>query len=233
MSAQYEYARVHRDVVMCHGKATVNACEWCGGTATDWCYTWQDAKQREADGLVWSDSTVYYIPLCRRDHRLFDGAYRRVGLAGLEAEVERLKPLAWARLTDERREVEAKQRAHQFLINEAVIAANEERVFARQETRQAKLREQAAARAKREAEREMTREATLHGFFPGVLMRADESTRLKADDAFRAYVDWCEREAFPARFRMGRSTFYRVLAENGVERRKTMDGVTFFGIALA
>ncbi|MFI5567280.1 hypothetical protein ACIA6T_07920 [Streptomyces sp. NPDC051740] len=232
MSAEYEYARIHRDVVMCHGKANVNACTFCGGTATDWAYNWRDSKQREADGRVWSESTAYYIPLCRTDHKLFDAAYRRVGLAGLDAEVERLKPLAWARLTDERREVEAQQRTRQFEINEAVIAANEERVFARHETRQAKLREEAAARAKREAERAMTQESTLHGFFPGILVPADESARLLADEAFRAYAAWCEREAFPARFRMGRSTFYRVLAEHGVERRKTSEGVTFFGIAL-
>ncbi|MFC7828209.1 hypothetical protein [Streptomyces sp. NPDC057375] len=227
-----EYRQVHRDVVTCHGKANVNACEWCGGTATDWAYNWQDPKQREADGRVWSESTANYIALCRTDHKLFDAAFRRVGLAGLDAEVDRLKPLAWARITDERREVEAEQRERQFIINEAVIAAHEERIFARQAARQAKLREKAAARTKREAERAMTRESTLHGFFPGILVHA-EGARLKADGAFRAYVDWCEREAFPARFRMGRSTFYRVLADNGVERRKTKCGITLFGVALA
>ncbi|MET8474345.1 hypothetical protein ABZY90_11230 [Streptomyces sp. NPDC006422] len=233
MSARSEYTMAHRYVVQVRGKANVNACAWCGATASDWAYDWRDPKQREADGLVWSDSTAYYFPLCRADHRSFDAAYRRVGLAGLDAEVERLKPLAWARVSDERREVEAKQRTRQFEINESVIAAHEARVFARHDAKQARIREQKARQEMREAARAMTRESSLLGFFPGVLVLADESDRMAGADAYGIYAAWCQREAIPHKFRMGRTTFYRALEERGVSRRKRAEGITLFGIKAA
>ncbi|MCM1945461.1 hypothetical protein NC315_08745 [Streptomyces sp. G2] len=58
------------------------------------------------------------MPLCRKDHRAYDATHRRLGIANLAEEVERLRALAWERETSEKREFQARHRAEQIDLYE-------------------------------------------------------------------------------------------------------------------
>ncbi|MFE9256522.1 phage/plasmid primase, P4 family [Streptomyces sp. NPDC006879] len=73
----------------------------------------------------------------------------------------------------------------------------------------------------------------LAGFFPGVLEACDESSVMNGNDAFNAYLDWCEAENLPQKERWTRRTFYGALEERGVTRVIKRAGVALAGIRLA
>jgi putative DNA primase/helicase len=73
----------------------------------------------------------------------------------------------------------------------------------------------------------------LAGFFPGVLERTDDPTPLPGNDAFSAYLDWCEAENLPDRERWTRTTFYSAMAERKVKKRKTNKGIALVGCRIA
>lgn len=74
----------------------------------------------------------------------------------------------------------------------------------------------------------------LAGFYPGVLVPSDnEEDKVPGADAFNSYLDWCEAENLPQKERWTRRGFYSAMEERGVYRKKTMHGITLFGVRLA
>ncbi|MGW0547296.1 hypothetical protein [Streptomyces altiplanensis] len=232
MTALAEYQTWHRLVAECHGKAVHHACAWCGCDAAEWAYDWNDPRQREEDGYVWSENTAHYIPLCRRDHRTFDATYRRVGLSGLAAEVSRLKQLAWERETDEKRAVQARLRAAMFDVHEMARNAQVDEQLAQADIRQARIRAKIAAKSAREAVKLLKLHGHMEGFFPGVLSEAGITSRVLGSVAFKAYEEWCAGQNIPAPVRMRRNSFYRAMESRGALSQKTSKGITLFGVSL-
>ncbi|MFJ7419763.1 phage/plasmid primase, P4 family [Streptomyces uncialis] len=72
----------------------------------------------------------------------------------------------------------------------------------------------------------------LAGFMPGVLETCEDSHVMNGNDAFNAYLDWCEAENLPQRERWTRRTFYGALEERGVTRVMKRTGVALAGIRL-
>lgn len=73
----------------------------------------------------------------------------------------------------------------------------------------------------------------LAGFFPGILERCEDSCQMPGDEAFNAYLDWCEAENLPQRERWTRRTFYSAMEERGAVRMKTRKGIALVGVELA
>ncbi|MFF4952266.1 phage/plasmid primase, P4 family [Streptomyces chattanoogensis] len=72
----------------------------------------------------------------------------------------------------------------------------------------------------------------LAGFFPGVL-EVDDAEQMNGNDAFNAYLDWCEAENLPGKERWRRTTFYDAMEERGITRKKTNKGIALVGVRLA
>ncbi|MFJ5707598.1 phage/plasmid primase, P4 family [Streptomyces sp. NPDC093105] len=70
----------------------------------------------------------------------------------------------------------------------------------------------------------------LAGFFPGVLEPADDDHVMNGNEAFNAYLEWCEAENLPAKERWTRRAFYDAMEERGIYRRKTMRGIALVGL---
>src|SRR5699024_2586354 len=74
---------------------------------------------------------------------------------------------------------------------------------------------------------------TLAGFFPGVLMSSGATDRVLGNEAFNAYLEWCEAENLSKREQWSRQFFYSAMEERGVHRKKTKKGIALFGVRLA
>lgn len=73
----------------------------------------------------------------------------------------------------------------------------------------------------------------LAGFLPGVLAYVAESVVINGNDAFNAYLEWCEAENLPAKERWTRRAFYDAMEERGAVRKKTNKGISLAGLRLA
>ncbi|WP_205519290.1 phage/plasmid primase, P4 family [Streptomyces olivoreticuli] len=73
----------------------------------------------------------------------------------------------------------------------------------------------------------------LAGFLPGVLESADEAVVINGNDAFNAYLEWCEAENLPAKEQWTRRSFYDAMEERGAVRKKTNKGIALGGLRLA
>lgn len=69
----------------------------------------------------------------------------------------------------------------------------------------------------------------LAGFFPGVLV-LDPTSEVLGNDAFQAYVEWCEDEHLPLKERWTRRAFYAAMEERGVQRRTVRSGQVMVGV---
>ncbi|MFE4417690.1 hypothetical protein [Streptomyces sp. NPDC056817] len=106
-SALSEYKRAHRSVVDAKGPADHKPCEFCGAFAADWAYNHQDPAEIFRDGYLWSENTAYYMPLCKRDHRAYDRAFRQHGKTVLSAVADALREAGQDRYEENRQTVEA------------------------------------------------------------------------------------------------------------------------------
>jgi hypothetical protein len=106
-TARSEYRAAHNRAVRVKGPASHKPCEFCGTFAADWAYNHLDPAEIYRDGFLWSDSTAYYIPLCVRDHRAYDQAFRKHGKASLPAVAEALRESARDHYEERRQIVEA------------------------------------------------------------------------------------------------------------------------------
>lgn len=73
----------------------------------------------------------------------------------------------------------------------------------------------------------------LAGFYPGALEPTAECDQMNGNEAFNAYLEWCEAENLPQRERWTRTTFYSAMEERGVTRKKTNKGIALVGVKLA
>ncbi|MFH9802796.1 phage/plasmid primase, P4 family [Streptomyces albidoflavus] len=73
----------------------------------------------------------------------------------------------------------------------------------------------------------------LAGFFPGVLVPADDDSVVPGADAFNTYLDWCESENLPQKERWTRRTFFAAMEERGVMKKRTNKGVALVGVKVA
>lgn len=89
-TAQQEYREAHRRVVDVKGPASHKPCAFCGIFAAEWAYDHQDPREIFCDGYLWSVNTAHYMPLCKRDHRAYDRAFRQKGKGALSAVREAL-----------------------------------------------------------------------------------------------------------------------------------------------
>ncbi|MEV7234264.1 hypothetical protein AB0N06_09805 [Streptomyces sp. NPDC051020] len=103
-SALSEYKAAHRRVVDAKGPANHKPCEFCGTVAAEWSYNHLDPAEIYRDGYLWSESTAYYMPLCKRDHRAYDRAFRQHGKAVLPAVSDALTEAGQARYDEEHRQ---------------------------------------------------------------------------------------------------------------------------------
>ncbi|MFZ3597613.1 hypothetical protein [Streptomyces sp. BH104] len=90
--------------------ARYSACDWCGLSANDWAYQWDDAEELDSEFGPYSLNSTSYRPMCRTCHLRFDDAHRSYGAERFTFEVARLKEAAYGSVSDERREAERKPR---------------------------------------------------------------------------------------------------------------------------
>ncbi|MDX2804859.1 hypothetical protein [Streptomyces scabiei] len=96
--------------------ARYSACDWCGLSANDWAYQWDDAEELDSEFGPYSLNSTSYRAMCRRCHLGFDDAHRSYGAERFPFEVARLKEAAYASVSDERREAERKPREASRLV---------------------------------------------------------------------------------------------------------------------
>ncbi|MFF8016421.1 hypothetical protein [Streptomyces sp. NPDC007929] len=236
MKAVTEYRNAHAAVVDLHGRAAVNVCVWCGGFADQWCYDWSCPQERQADGLTWSDDPARYQAMCAQHHSQFDGAFHRVGFAGLAAEIAPLREAASARY-------DAKQRAHidrvatrQAILEEQVLREAAEERIARAEAKCEELRATIEVKRQRIDLYAFRTHDPLSSFFPGLFVQGDETDRIMGSVLYEIYEDWCsqicDRLGIPKVMPVRRISFYRALEERGAVRKKRQDGIWLYGIKL-
>ncbi|MET8181965.1 hypothetical protein [Streptomyces sp. NPDC005336] len=102
--AYSEYKAAHRRVVLVKGPAKHKACAFCGTFAAEWAYNHLDPEEIYRDGYLWSENTEFYTPLCTRDHRAYDRAFRQHGKAVLPAVADALREAGRDRYADEVRD---------------------------------------------------------------------------------------------------------------------------------
>jgi len=71
----------------------------------------------------------------------------------------------------------------------------------------------------------------LGGFFPEVVIPHPGSTVL-GSEAYKAYIDWCDREELPPKSVWSRKALYDALEERGVDRKKMRAGATLLDVRL-
>lgn len=85
----------------------------------------------------------------------------------------------------------------------------------------------------REATREYRETSDpLAGFFPGVIV-PDPDGRILGNEAFGAYLEWCEAENLPGKERWTRRGFYSAMEERGAVRHSVSKGVELVGVRIA
>lgn len=72
-----DYHAVHINCRKRWGRAGRHACRHCGHRAEHWAYNHLDPNEKWDGGLVYSDRTTYYMPMCLSCHFTFDAEYRR------------------------------------------------------------------------------------------------------------------------------------------------------------
>lgn len=225
MSARSQYFQAHRRVDDARGKARHHVCAWCGTQAAEWSYNHRDENQCEAEGYVWSDDPAHYLPMCHRDHRSFDGAYRSIGLADLEAAIAPLKAAAAQRLTAEQKLWHFEESARQSLIADRAKAFESHERFAKIDAMRAEKR----AELERRWERAAKPADSLVGYLPMKVVLGNKSHRMTGVEAYGLYEDWCRAE-HSTRI-LGRTQFYAALdATPGITRKRTTKGVEFLGL---
>ncbi|MEU3995574.1 hypothetical protein AB0E76_07075 [Streptomyces fungicidicus] len=90
--------------------ARYSACDWCGLSANDWAYQWNDAEELDSEFGPYSLNSTSYRAMCRRCHLRFDDAHRSYSAERFPFEVARLKEAAYASVSDERREADTRAR---------------------------------------------------------------------------------------------------------------------------
>ncbi|MBO1333788.1 hypothetical protein [Streptomyces sp. VRA16 Mangrove soil] len=104
------YSAMHKLLTQLKLPAKYSACAWCGLTASDWAYQWDDPHALDSDHGPYSQNTTSYAPMCRRCHNAFDDAHRSYSAERFPYEVARLKEAAYASVSDERRAAETRGR---------------------------------------------------------------------------------------------------------------------------
>jgi hypothetical protein len=104
------YVAMHRLLDDLRLPAKYSACDWCGLTASDWAYQWNDPEALDSERGPYSLNTTSYAAMCRRCHNALDGAHRTYGPERFPYEVARLKEAAYSAVSDERRAAEARAR---------------------------------------------------------------------------------------------------------------------------
>lgn len=125
-TARSEYKAAHKRVVEAKGPASHRPCEFCGNFATDYAYDHQDPAEIFRDGYLWSESTAHYLPLCVRDHRAYDRAFRKHGKSALPAVAEALREAARDHYEERRKVVETAAEAS-WRARESALAGRKER----------------------------------------------------------------------------------------------------------
>ncbi|MEW2454384.1 hypothetical protein [Streptomyces albus] len=100
------YKAMHKILNSLRLPARYSACDWCGLSAQDWSYQWDDTEALDSEHGPYSQNTASYRAMCRRCHLRFDEAHRSYGAERFPFEVARLKEAAYAAVSDERREAE-------------------------------------------------------------------------------------------------------------------------------
>jgi hypothetical protein len=90
--------------------AKYSACDWCGLTASDWAYQWDDPNALDSERGPYSENTTSYAPMCRRCHNAFDDAHRSYSPERFPFEVARLREAAYGAVSYERRAADARTR---------------------------------------------------------------------------------------------------------------------------
>ncbi|WP_327253183.1 phage/plasmid primase, P4 family [Streptomyces sp. NBC_01244] len=73
----------------------------------------------------------------------------------------------------------------------------------------------------------------LAGFFPGVLVAAEDTDTLPGADAYTSYRDWCEAEGLKSTEVWSRKAFYGAMEERGIGKKKTNKGIALVGVKVA
>ncbi|WP_405446558.1 hypothetical protein OG350_09710 [Streptomyces achromogenes] len=105
------YKTIHTQLDALKLPAKYHPCTWCGLTASDWAYQWDDPAEISESGQVWSENTTSYAPMCRDCHKSFDRAHAAYGPERFPYEAARRQEAAYAAVNDERRKAEAESRA--------------------------------------------------------------------------------------------------------------------------
>ncbi|MEU1510905.1 hypothetical protein ABZ490_01920 [Streptomyces sp. NPDC005811] len=116
-----EYNAAHRRVVEVKGPASHKPCSFCGTRAAEWAYNHQDPAEIYRDGYLWSESTAYYLPLCKRDHRAYDRAFRQHGKAVLSAVADALTEAGQQRYDEEHRQAVQESTFHSWRVRETAL----------------------------------------------------------------------------------------------------------------
>ena len=89
MAGAVGYRAAHRRIEAEHGPAWSHECQGCGGDAAEWAYNGQDDGELESsEGLAYSITPSFYVPLCVRCHRAHDRTARDQQRAGQGVAVE-------------------------------------------------------------------------------------------------------------------------------------------------
>ncbi|MCX4831192.1 hypothetical protein OG746_20870 [Streptomyces sp. NBC_01016] len=104
------YKAMHKTLNSLRLPARYSACHWCGLSANDWAYQWDDAEELDSEHGPYSQNTTSYRAMCRRCHLRFDDAHRSYGAERFPFEVARLKEAAYAAVSDERRAADTRAR---------------------------------------------------------------------------------------------------------------------------
>ncbi|MFK4689828.1 hypothetical protein [Streptomyces pristinaespiralis] len=104
------YRTVHRRLDALKLPAKYHPCAWCGLTASDWAFQWDDADALDSEHGPYSENSTSYRAMCRSCHKAFDRAHRDYGAERFRYEAARLAEAAYDAVSDERRTSEARAR---------------------------------------------------------------------------------------------------------------------------
>ncbi|MFK0290307.1 phage/plasmid primase, P4 family [Streptomyces sp. NPDC090442] len=73
----------------------------------------------------------------------------------------------------------------------------------------------------------------LFEFFPGVLVKGEDSDVVPAQEAFNLYLEWCEENNLPLKERWTKRAFLAAMDERGVPRTRRNSGMVLVGVKIA